>query len=80
MKTRLDTCLLALFFWWLWIHRFYLWQGIWIVYILFCWTWVPTLLSWIEVLYFALMSQTEFDERYNMDTMIKKQQLENLKK
>jgi hypothetical protein len=37
-------------------------------------------LSWIEVIYFALLSQEKFDERYNMDIMIKRQQLENLKK
>jgi TM2 domain-containing membrane protein YozV/AAA+ superfamily predicted ATPase len=48
------------------IHRFYLKQNGWgFVYLLFCWTLIPAIIGWIDVLAFLMMSQQRFDEKYN---------------
>ena len=79
MRTRLGTVIVALFLGWLWIHKFYLWQyWMWFLYLIFCWTWIPLFLSFIEVFYFAFMTKETFDSTYNMDYLIKRKQFENL--
>lgn len=65
-KTKTTTIILALFLGTLGIHRFYLgqyWKGT--LSILFCWTYIPTIISLIDVLVFAVMSQDKFDKKYN---------------
>lgn len=65
-KTKTATILLALFLGTFGAHRFYLgqyWRGI--FYVLFFWTWIPTFISWIDVIIFGVMSQDKFDEKYN---------------
>ena len=47
-------------------HRFYLgqhWKGIFSI--LFFWTYIPTIISFIDVIVFAAMSQDKFDDKYN---------------
>lgn len=66
MKDKQIAWILALFLWWLWIHKFYLWSWILgLIYLLFSWTWLPSLISFIEWILFFIMSKEEFDERYN---------------
>lgn len=71
--------LLALFLGWLWVHRMYLWEKlIWFLYLIFCWTFIPWIIAFCEIFYFAFMKQEDFDKRYNMDYMIKTKQYNEL--
>jgi TM2 domain-containing membrane protein YozV len=66
MKKKTTVALLALFLGWIGIHRFYLNQaslGIW--YLLFFWTGIPFLISLVDFVVFLLMSETEFNRKYN---------------
>ena len=64
-RNRTLTALLALLLGGLGVHKFYLGQpGQGIVYILFCWTFIPAIIAFIEGLKFFLMSDAEFQEKY----------------
>lgn len=65
-KNKNLTWVLALFLWWFWVHKFYLEEYIyWIVYLFFCWTFIPAIISFIEAIYFWNMKKEEFDSKYN---------------
>ena len=64
-KSRGISILLALFLGGIGAHKFYLerpLQGI--LYLVFCWTFIPAIIALIEALNFAFMSQRTFAERY----------------
>lgn len=66
-KSKGIAALLAIFLGGIGIHKFYLDQAGWgIVYLLFCFTFIPALIGFIEGLNYATMSQEVFDSRYNM--------------
>ena len=68
MKNRLLAIILAFFAGTFGVHRFYLGQyGKGFLYLMFCWTFIPTLFSWIDIFRLVLMSDYEFDDRYNFD-------------
>ena len=47
------------------IHKFYLGQiGLGIVYLLFCWTFIPALIGFIEGILYLTMTDQEFARRY----------------
>jgi len=47
-------------------HKFYLGNtGAGVVYLMFCWTGIPLLVSLVEMLMLAVMSEREFEIRYN---------------
>lgn len=65
-KSKTTTILLAFFLGTFGAHRFYLgqhWKGIFSI--LFFWTYIPTIISFIDVIVFAAMSQDKFDDKYN---------------
>lgn len=65
-KSKGTAALLAIFLGGIGIHKFYLNQAGWgVVYILFCFTFIPAILGFIEGLIFATMSNEDFDRRYN---------------
>lgn len=67
MKSRGITVLLALLCGGLGIHKFYLNKpGIGLLYMLFVWTFIPSLIAGIEALIFIFMSDEDFDNKYNM--------------
>ena len=48
------------------LHRFYL--GNWmagLVYLMFCWTFIPTLIGWVEGVRYMLMDDFDFEARYS---------------
>lgn len=48
------------------IHRFYLGKTVsGVFYLLFCWTWIPSLISFIETLVMAFTSQQSWANKYN---------------
>lgn len=66
MKTRTGAILWCFFLGWLGAHKFYLGQTGWgIVYLLFCWTGIPSLAAFIEFIMLLLMSDAEFNRRFN---------------
>ncbi len=66
MKSRITAALLAIFLGGLGVHRFYLGQGgLGILHLLFCWTFVPAFIGVIDGILLLLMSDQNFDRKYN---------------
>ena len=64
-KNKIVAALLALFFGWFGVHKFYLGQiGLGIVYLLFCWTFIPALVAFIEFILLLTMSDEKFNLKY----------------
>ena len=64
-KSRSVAILLALLLGGLGIHKFYLGQILWgILYLLFCWTFIPLIISIIEVIILLFMDDSEFNRRF----------------
>ncbi len=65
-KNKVITGLLAIFLGGLGIHKFYLGQVGWgIAYILFSWTWIPTMVGVIEGIIYLSMSEKSFHIKYS---------------
>jgi TM2 domain-containing membrane protein YozV len=66
MKDKTTTGILALVLGGLGVHRFYLEQiGLGILYFLFCWTFIPAMIAFLEAFYFFGMTKESFDKAYN---------------
>jgi TM2 domain-containing membrane protein YozV len=64
-KSRIVTAFLALFLGTFGAHKFYLGQTVLgIIYLVFCWTWIPTVVSFVEFILLLIMSDVEFDQKY----------------
>lgn len=71
MKDKTTATLLAFLLGGLGAHKFYLGQtGMGIVYLLFCWTFIPSVIAFVEFLSLAFMSRDEFNRRYNFTAMV----------
>ncbi|PTT77661.1 MULTISPECIES: TM2 domain-containing protein [unclassified Chryseobacterium] len=69
MKSKSTAVLLAFFLGGIGIHRFYLGQNIMgILYLLFCWTFIPVIISVIDFFAFLFMSESRFNYKYNLRT------------
>ncbi len=65
-KSRTTAILLVLFLGWMGAHKFYLKQTGWgVLYLLFFWTAIPTLVSWVELIILILMGDSEFNRKFN---------------
>jgi TM2 domain-containing membrane protein YozV len=65
-KTKWIAALLAFFLGGLGVHRFYLGNAvIGILYLLFCWTFIPAIIAFCEFIYFLAVSEESFDRKYN---------------
>ncbi|PSB02828.1 NINE protein [Merismopedia glauca] len=70
MKNRITAALLAFFLGYIGIHKFYLGQNVaGILYLLFCWTFIPGLIAFFETIGLLLMSDQAFDIQYNRGVM-----------
>ena len=66
MKNKTTATLLAFFLGGLGIHRFYLKQPILgILYLIFCWTYIPLIISLIDGIRLAIMNKDDFNQKYN---------------
>ena len=66
MKNQYIAALLAIFLGGFGVHRFYLGNiFIGILYLLFCWTGIPAILGIIEGIYFAVITESTFNLKYN---------------
>jgi TM2 domain-containing membrane protein YozV len=64
-KSKTSAALLALFLGGIGIHKFYLGRGgMGVVYLVFCWTFIPSIAAFIEALILFGMSETEFAQKY----------------
>ena len=64
-RSKTSAALLALFLGGIGIHKFYLGQGgLGVVYLLFCWTFIPAIVAFIEALVLLGMSEREFATKY----------------
>ncbi|GBD57374.1 TM2 domain-containing protein [Gluconobacter wancherniae] len=80
MKKKSIATLLAMFLGTFGGHRFYLGSPILgLLYILFCWTGIPTIVSFIEMIILICMTDEEFDIKYNTEFMLQKQSFERMK-
>ncbi len=65
-RSKLAAGIFAIFLGGLGIHKFYLGRvGQGIVYILFCWTFIPAIIGFIEGLVYLTMSDQAFAEKYS---------------
>lgn len=66
MKNKTTTILLTFFLGGFGIHHFYLGNsGRGILYLLFCWTFIPGIIALIELIQFIIMSEEDFNKKYN---------------
>ena len=64
-KSKSLAALLALFLGGLGIHKFYLNSPGWgFIYLIFCWTFIPAILGFIEALIYIFMSDKTFQSKY----------------
>lgn len=78
MKTKSKTAaiVLALFLGDIGIHKFYLGQaGQGILYLLLCWTFIPVVLSIIDIIHYLLMSEEDFQTKYGGGYVANPQQM-----
>lgn len=69
MKNKTTAALLAFFLGAFGAHKFYLRQtGMGLLYLVFCWAFIPGFLALIEFIVLLTMSQEEFDRKYNTPT------------
>ena len=65
-RSRTSAAIFAFFLGGLGIHKFYLGQsGAGIVYLLFCWTFIPAIIGFIEGIVYLTMSDAAFNAKYN---------------
>ncbi|HSW62020.1 MAG TPA: TM2 domain-containing protein [Dissulfurispiraceae bacterium] len=67
-KSKLAAGLFGIFLGGFGIHKFYLGKtGMGILYLLFCWTFIPAVVGFIEGILFLVMKDEDFNARYGMD-------------
>jgi len=65
-KDKTVATLICFFLGGLGIHKFYLGQsGLGIIYLIFCWTFIPGIIAFFEFIILILMSETDFNLKYN---------------
>jgi len=65
-RSRSTAILWALFLGGFGAHKFYLGRPGWgLAYLFFCWTWIPAMIAFCEMVWMLFMSDPEFDRRHN---------------
>ncbi|NJB86345.1 TM2 domain-containing membrane protein YozV [Lewinella marina] len=68
MKSKTTAGIFALVFGGLGVHRFYLGQkGLGILYLLFVWTFIPTIIAMIDGIVFLTQDEDKFNRKYNTE-------------
>lgn len=71
MKSKTTAAILALVLGGIGIHRFYLGQGGYgVLYLLFCWTFIPAAIALIDFVIFLTMDEVKFNEKYNKGQVV----------
>jgi TM2 domain-containing membrane protein YozV len=70
-KDRMVAALLAFFFGWFGVHKFYLGDNrAGLIYLLLSWTFIPGVLAFFDCLGLLIGSEQEFDRRYNPERFL----------
>ena len=81
MKSKIAATLLCFFLGAVGGHKFYLGQiGKGVLYLLFCWTFIPAIIAFVEFIGFLVMSDKDFDKKYNADQVEALSVTEEIKK
>ena len=65
-RNRMSAILLSFFLGGLGAHKFYTGRvGMGILYVLFCWTFLPAIAAFFEFIIFLTQSDEQFDKQYN---------------
>ena len=65
-RNRVTAALFAFFLGGLGAHKFYLGQpGLGVLYLIFCWTFIPAIVAFIETIIFLTMNDEAFGAKYN---------------
>lgn len=71
MKSITTTTILAFFLGGIGAHRFYLGQGgLGLLYLVFCWTFIPAILGFIDFIIFLTMDERKFNAKYNLGEVL----------
>jgi TM2 domain-containing membrane protein YozV len=66
MKNKTTAAILAFLLGGIGVHRFYLGQGgLGLLYLIFCWTFIPLVVSFIDFIIFLTMDEQTFNNKYN---------------
>src|ERR1700761_7197009 len=66
MKNKSTAAILAFFLGGIGVHRFYLNQiGLGFLYLLFCWTLIPSIIAFVDFIIFLTMDEGSFNKKYN---------------
>ena len=66
MKSKTTAAILAIFLGGIGVHRFYLNQtGLGLLYLLFCWTFIPLIVSLIDFIWLLTMDENRFNHKFN---------------
>ncbi len=66
-KSKIAAALLAFFLDGFGVHKFYLGQvGLGILYLIFCWTFIPAIIAFIEFIILLTMNDETFNQKYGM--------------
>ncbi|MDJ0733621.1 MAG: NINE protein [Nostocaceae cyanobacterium] len=66
MKNKITAALLCFFLGALGVHKFYLGQNLaGILYLLFFWTFIPSIIAFVEFFLLILMSDDDFNRKFN---------------
>ena len=64
-KSRVAAILLALFLGGFGVHKFYLGRvGAGVLYLIFCWTFIPSIIAFIEMIIYITMTDEAFAQKY----------------
>jgi TM2 domain-containing membrane protein YozV len=65
-KNKVSAALLAFALGGIGVHKFYLGGWFWgLLYLCFCWTFIPVIIATVEGIVFLTMSEEAFNEKYN---------------
>lgn len=71
MKNKTTAALLALFLGGLGMHKFYLGKWVWgLIYLIFCWTFIPAFLGFVEAIFFFVQSEEKFQAKYGASAYV----------
>ena len=78
MKNKSTATLLAFFLGGFGAHRFYLDRtASGVLYLIFCWTFIPALIAFVEFIIYLTMSEDAFNQKYNQQA-VHQQQMQQL--
>ncbi len=70
MKSKSTAIVICFFLGGIGIHKFYLGENLaGLLYLLFCWTFIPSLIAFVEFFLLIFMSDSDFNIKYNKSTI-----------